>query len=62
MQTTIVILGLILALLAFINSAMHLNESGADAEAKARPKAKPRTEPQIRVRPSTRAAGTSVSL
>jgi hypothetical protein len=62
MQTTIVILGLILALMAFINSAMHLNETEGGTRDKAKAKAKPQPDLQVRARQSTRAAGTSVSL
>lgn len=62
MQTTIVILGLMLALLAFINSAIHLTDNDNAAEAKVKVKAKPKPDPQIRARQTTREAGTSVSL
>lgn len=62
MQTTIVILGLTLALLAFIKSVMHLDEAEGATRVKAKAKAKPQPDLQLRARQSTRAAGTSISL
>lgn len=62
MQTTIVILGLTLALLAFIHSAMNLKETESAAPEKVKVKAKPQPDLQIRAPQSTRAAGTSISL